>query len=251
MVALFPTSWTPTKIRWVDRCHDTGSEVVELMTDAGPGFAKLLGLPVFEHALLPYDGFPEITLHHGGRAEPGPAWITRKEEGFPWSGRTEDLTDLNNPDDLAAMVLLDLWTLNCDRYRPSPLRINYGNVFLSRQHASSGKLRLVAMDHTHIFTCGRALTPAVAHVDRIQDSLRFGLFPGFGGQVSWARAHAAHKRMEAIAPETIRDVIARVPREWQIDGPTRDALGRFLVQRKDWLIGSFPALIFDQPELFA
>ena len=39
--------------------------------------------------------------------------------------------------------------------------------------------------------------------------------------------------------------------EWQIDGPTRDALGRFLVQRKDWLIGSFPALIFDQPELFA
>lgn len=273
MVAPISAPWSPTKIRWIDRCHDTGSEVVELMTDAGPGYAKflggregphvlacefigthlaaLLGLPVFEHALLPYDGQPEIALHHGGGAKAGPAWITRKEEGFPWSGRAEDLTVIDNPDDLAVLVLLDLWTLNCDRYRPDPLRVNYGNVFLSRQHASPGKLRLVAMDHTHILTCGKPFTPAVAQIDRVQSRIRFGLFPGFAGHVTWARALAARRRLEAVAPEAIKAVVARVPREWQVDAPIRESLGRFLLQRKDWLIEAFPGLIFDQPELFA
>jgi hypothetical protein len=34
-------------------------------------------------------------------------------------------------------------------------------VFLSREGAAKGMLRLVAIDHTHILTCGRTLTPAV------------------------------------------------------------------------------------------
>lgn len=274
MVAPISAPWSPTKIRWIDHCHDTGSEVVELVTDAGPGYAKflggregphvlacefigthlaaLLGLPVFEHALLPYDGVPEIILHHGGRAEAGPAWITRKEEGVHWSGRADDLKDIVNPDDLAGLVLLDLWTLNCDRYRPEPEppRVAVRNVFLSRHLAPEGKLRLVAMDHTHILTCGGPLTPAIAQIDRIQSRIRFGLFPGFVPHVTWARALAARGRLAAVAPEAIKAVVARVPREWQVDAATREAIGRFLLQRRDWLIGAFPAVIFDQPELF-
>lgn len=272
MVAPITARWSPTKIRWVDRCHDTGSEVVELMTDAGPGYAKflgsdegphmlacefigtrvagLLGLPVFEHAILPYDGVPEIELARGGHAEAGPVWITRKEEGVHWSGRSEDLKEIVNPDDIAALVLLDLWTLNCDRYRPEPLRVAVRNVFLSRHLAPEGKLRLVAMDHTHILTCGRSLGPAVANIDRIQASQRFGLFPGFVPHVTWARALAARERLVAVAPAAIRAVVEAVPREWQVDSATREALSRFLLQRREWLIGAFPKLIFDQPELF-
>jgi hypothetical protein len=168
-----------------------------------------------------------------------------------WSGRAEDLKDLVNPEDLAALVLLDLWTLNCDRYRPDPLRVAIRNVFLSRHLAPEGKLRLVAMDHTHILTCGRPLNQALAHIDRIQNSQRFGLFPGFLPHVTWARALAARQRLEAVAPEAINAVITRLPREWLVDAATLEALGRFLLRRKDWLIGTFPALIFDQPELFA
>ena len=130
------------------------------------------------------------------------------------------------------------------------MRVNFGNVFLSRQNASPGKLRLVAMDHTHILTCGRPLSPALAHIDQIKNPLRFGLFPGFVAHVTWARALAARRRLEAVAPEASRQIVARVPREWQVDAPTREALRRLLTQRKDWLIGSFPASIFDQPELF-
>lgn len=266
-----PASWSPAKIRWIDRCHDTGSEVVELTTDAGPGYAKfmgnregphvlacefvgtrlaaLLGLSTFEHAVLPYGGIPEIALFNGGRAEAGPAWITRKEEGFTWSGREEDLADIGNPDDLAALVVLDLWTLNCDRYRPEPLRRNFHNVFLSRKNSPEGKLRLVAMDHTHIFTCGRPLTPAVAHIDQVQSQVRFGLFPGFARHVTWKRTLAARDRLKTVAPAAISGVVTQVPREWRIDAPTREALARFLLQRRDWLIDKLPALIIDQPEL--
>jgi len=277
MVRSISPRWTPTKIRRVAHCHDTGSEVVELMSDAGPGYAKflggregphvlacefigtrlaeLIGLPTFEYALLPYDGIPQITLHHGGRAEIGPAWITRKEEGIQWSGRAEDLADVENQDDLALLVLLDLWTLNCDRYRPAhgtqPARSSIRNVFLSRLSASAGKLRLIAMDHTHTFTCGRPLSPTLAHINQIQDTQRYGLFPGFVEYVTWPRAKSARQRLEAATPDAIRQIVTQVPREWQVDTDATDALIRFLIQRRDWLLGTFPALIFDQSELFA
>ena len=130
----------------VEHCDDTGTEVVRLVTDVGVGFAKflgnregphvlacelmgtklaaLLGLPVFDHAVFEYDGVPEIRLYSGGIARPGPTWITRREEGTPWSGKEEDLRLISNPEDIARLVVLDTWTRNCHRYcpaRPPPL----------------------------------------------------------------------------------------------------------------------------------
>lgn len=273
MVAPISASWNPSKVREIADCHNTGSEVVELETDAGPGYAKfmggregshvlvcefigthlagLLGLQTFDHAILPYDGQPEIVLYHGGIAQTGPAWVTRKEEGFPWSGRSEDLADIENVHDVALLVLLDLWTLNCDRYRPgTPPRVNLGNVFLSRRGAAQGKLRLVAMDHTHIFTCGRALTTALANIDQVQNGIGFGMFPGFLPHVSWASSLDARRRLEAVDDNQIKATIAQVPREWGVDASLGRTLERFLIQRKNWLIGAFPALIIEQPELF-
>jgi len=275
MVAPLTPGWQPTKIRRVVQCLDTGSDAVEVMTDAGPAFAKflgnregphvlacefvgtelaaLLGLPVFDHALLPYDGVPEIALASGRRAEPGPAWITRREEGIRWSSQEDDLRDLDNPADIALLVLLDLWTLNCDRYRPEPPppRSNPSNVFLSREGAPEGKLRLVAMDHTHILTCGRELTSRLDTIDRVQDNRRHGLFPGFVKAVTWDRALAARARLEAVDPAKVREIVAAIPREWSVESPVRSSLERFLEQRRNWLLQAFPGLVFDQPELFA
>ena len=162
--------WQPTKIRRIEETYDTGSEVVAVTTDAGRAFVKLrgnkegphvlvcefvgtrlaarLGLPVFEHGTMHYDGTPAIEFPSGNQAEKGTAWITRREEGIPWSGITDDLRLLANPADLALLVAVDQWTRNCDRYRPEPLRVNRNNVFFSRTNAPEGRFRLIAMDFT-------------------------------------------------------------------------------------------------------
>lgn len=229
------TRWQPQKIRRLVAVKETGTEVVEVVTDQGAAFVKflgnregphvlaaefigtrlaaLMGLPVLDWSILPYDGIPEIHLSSGGLAKPGSAWCTRRVEGFPWSGVGADLKEIENPADLGKLVLLDQWTLNCDRYRPIPLpvRKNLHNVFFSREAEAPGKMRLLAMDHTHILTCGSPFRGDMARLARVRDETGYGLFPEF---VPWIRredALAAMEVMKAVDPEAIRLIVRESP----------------------------------------
>lgn len=275
MVAIeSPTpTWQPTKIRRVVRTLPTGTQAVEVVTDAGPGYAKfiterdgphvlaaefigtklaaLLGLQVLDHALIDYDGVPEVVLTSGGKAQPGITWSTRREERVDWSGEREDLDLLANPADVAGLVVLDTWTRNCDRYCPSrqPPRINRNNVFFSREGAPEGRFRLVAMDHTHILTCGRELTPELARIDVIKDDTVYGLFPAFAGFIQPAALRAACVRLSAVGDAAIKAIVSAVPAAWEVDAATRTALCKLLTARRDYVAGDLPTRIFPQLEL--
>ena len=264
--------WQPTKIRRVEETYDTGSEVVAVTTDAGRAFVKLrgnkegphvlvcefvgtrlaaqLGLPTFEHTTMHYDGTPAIEFPSGNQAGIGTAWITRREEGIAWSGNTDDLRLLANLSDLALLVAVDQWTRNCDRYRPEPLRVNRNNVFFSRADAPEGRFRLIAMDFTHAFTCGSPLSPALAHIGRVQDEMRFGLFPEFAAVIQREQATTAAATLRSVSDADIMRIVNEVPSDWDLDAPTRTAMIRFLSQRRDWLAAEFVRLIFPQDELF-
>lgn len=272
MVAMAESFWNPICVRRVVKAYPTGSEVVEVMTDAGPGFAKflggkegphvlacewigtrlagLLGLATFECAIFEYDGVPEIELASGNKAQTGPAWITRKEAGFPWSGDADDLKLLANPGDLAGLVVLDTWTLNCDRYCPAiqPTRINRNNVFFARSE-SGDILTLMAMDHTHILTCGRELTPKLAVIDRVKSEDIYGCFPEFRPLITSVSMHAFCRRMAEISDDAIRQVVAEIPDQWLGDDTLRDILFRFLTGRRDYLAPDLATRIVPQTEL--
>ena len=276
MVALAHTSpaWNPVKIRRVEETLKTGTQAVAVVTDVGRCVAKflgntegphvlaaefigtrlaaLLGLPVFDHAVFDYDGFPEIVLTSGAKAKAGPAWITRREEGVPWSGGEEHLALLANPADVAGLVVLDCWTRNCDRHCPArqPTRINRNNVFFSRESAPEGQFRLIAMDHTHILTCGRELTPALAEIDVVKDDTVYGLFPEFAATMQLRDFRAACARLAAVPSRAIEAVVAAVPVEWEVDAATRSAIVGLLTGRRDYLATDLPTRIFPQAELF-
>lgn len=267
--------WNPKRIRREIEALDTGSEVVQVETDAGRAFAKFpgggegphvlacelvgtrlaewMGLPVFDSVLLDYPGVPEITLHKGAKAKAGTVWLTRRVDGFPWGGHEDDLKYLANPEDLAKLVLLDQWTRNCDRYRPesqlAPRRINRNNVFFMREGAPAGRFILVAMDHTHILTCGGELTPKLARIDLVRDATQFGLFPEFVPHLKRADAERAVAAMIAIPGDEIRALIRSIPSDWQVEPPVREALLDFLLQRRDWLAKDFVSRLFPQGEL--
>ena len=265
------TVWKPTKIRRVIEALPTGSEVVQVETDAGRAFAKflggkegphvlacelvgtrlamLMGLPVLDSQLLHYPGLPEITLSSGAKAQPGTAWLTRRVDGFVWGGQADDLKYLANPADLATLVLLDQWTRNCDRYRPEPRRVNRNNVFFMREGAPEGRFVLMAMDHTHILTCGGPLKHDLARIDLVRDDMAFGLFPEFVDHMKRPYAVAAVNAMMAIPAEAIEKVIRSIPADWQVDSPVRAALVDFLLQRRSWLANDFVSRLFPQGEL--
>lgn len=272
--------WKPTKIRRVIESLPTGSEVVLVETDAGRAFAKflggkdgphvlacelvgtqlaaLMGLHVLDAVLLHYPGVPEIVLSSGAKAQAGTAWLTRRVEGFPWGGHEDDLKYLANPEDLTKLVLLDQWTRNCDRYRPEnsdphrpvPKRVNRNNVFFMREGAPEGRFILMAMDHTHILTCGGPLRPDMARIDLVRDITAFGLFPEFEPHMK-QRSHAvaAVEAICAIPQEAIESVVAAIPPDWQVDVPLRIALIDFLLQRRAWLAKEFVSRLFPQGEL--
>ena len=264
--------WKPTKIRRVIQAYPTGSEVVQLETDAGRAFAKFLGgkegphvlaceligthlaaflgLPVLDSILLAYPGIPEIRLASGAKAQAGTAWLTRRVDGFVWGRAEQDLKYLANPADLAKLVLLDQWTRNCDRYRPQPLRVNSNNVFLMREGAPRGRFILMAMDHTHILTCGRPLTRDLAKIDFVRDSTAFGLFPEFKAAIHHEDAVAAVVALEGISNESIHGVVDSIPQDWEVEAPVRTAIREFLTQRRDWLAKEFVTGLFPQGELF-
>jgi hypothetical protein len=268
MVVFSDSIWQPTLIRRVVKTYPTGSEVVEVVTDTGPGFAKflggregphvlacewigtrlagLLGLVTFDFAIFEYDGVPEIELISGNRAAPGPVWITRKEEGFPWSGDADDLKLLANPGDLAGLVVLDTWTLNCDRHFPP--RINRNNVFFTR-HDSEENLTLMAMDHTHILTCGRELTPKLAGIDRVKSDQIYGCFPEFLPFITAASIHEFCRRMAGVSDEAIRNIVTEIPDSWLEDDSLRGVLIRFLTGRRDYLAPDLATRIVPQTEL--
>ncbi len=263
--------WKPSKIRRGIESLATGSEVVQVETDAGRAFAKFLGggegphvlacelvgtrlaammgLPVFDSVLLEYPGIPEITLSSGAQAEAGTVWLTRRVDGFPWGGHEDDLKYLSNPSDLAKLVLLDQWTRNCDRYRPEPRRINRNNVFFMREGAPVGRFILVAMDHTHILTCGGALTSKLSQIGLVRDATAFGLFPEFLPHLKRVDAQQAVAAMTAIPDNAIRAVTDSIPGDWHVDAALRDVLVDFLCQRRDWLANEFVSRLFPQGEL--
>ena len=213
----------------------------------GTQLARWFGLPTFDFAILTLDDTDEIPFHRGGVAQPGPAFVSRAETGHGWGGSPEELNLLDNPEDVARLVVFDTWTLNCDRHPPDPAtrKPNYDNVFLSEGEADAGRFRLVAMDHTHCFTCGRDLTQPVATIDRIKDERLYGLFPGFVPAVRERREVVAEaaERLRTFEAETCTSIVASIPAEWQVRSDARTGLCDLICQRAgfvadnvvDWL----------------
>ena len=124
--------------------------------------AHWFGLPTFDFAILNLDAADEIPFESGGKAAPGPAFVTRATKGNTWGGEDGELDLLENPEAISRLVVFDTWTRNCDRYPPDleMRKPNRDNVFLNSTSEREDRFRLIAMDHTHCFTCGRDLTDA-------------------------------------------------------------------------------------------
>ncbi len=254
-----------------------------VITDAGPGYIKVIGNPEGEHALacelvgtslarwlglptldwhiLTLDDTDTFSLPGRRRAKPGPAFITRAIRAHPWGGKAATLKIVENSDDIARLVVLDTWLLNPDRHPRIPptaavRKPNRDNVLLTREGAAPKRLRLVAMDFSHAFTAGGELTKRLSQIGRVQDEGVFGLYDEFRPFVKQEIMVATAARLRQMSESAARRIISLIPREWDVPPAARDALAELVYGRARWLADTitdrlsplcFPQREFDFP----
>jgi hypothetical protein len=263
--------WQPTIILRPEKVLATATETVRVTTDVGPGYLKALGnkggphylaadwigtrlagwlgLPTFEFAIIEVTPEDEIQFK-AGRAQPGPAFITREHGGWQWGGTVEELRALVNPQDIGKLVFFDTWTRNCDRYPPDAevRKPNRGNVFLSSEGMEDGQLQLLAMDHTHCFNCGRDLNARLGDVDLVMDDRLYGLFPEFKPfiQPHWQALTGAVKRLEELDKTWLEAIIGTIPALWEVGASARMALATLVLDRAHYMSRTFIPLLETQ-----
>lgn len=234
-------SWKPTKLREVADSYDTSTGTTEVMTDAGPAYlkplgnrqgphvlatdwvgthlAKWFGLSTFKIAIFVLQEDDVFPLPRGAEAAPGPAFASQAMKGEPWDKSEETLDCLVNPEDITRLVIFDTWTLNCDRHHPAPnaRKPNYDNVYLSSEGVKQGQRRLIAMDHGLCFIrSGEDLTTRLSDIDKVQDKEIYGLFPEFRSKLQQPIIDSCADRLREMRPDTAREIVATVPREWDV-----------------------------------
>ncbi len=226
--------WQPQTIKRYIESIPTSTRVARVETDAGEGFLKAmgnpegphvlacelvgtllaewLGLPTLDSAIIWVGSDDEIEYAGGGMAAPGPAFITKAEEGMSWGGDAAALGKILNPGDIARLVVLDTWIRNCDRYKPAPnRRVNWDNVFLAWESRGSKGATLKAIDHTHAFTCGRELTRRLGQLDDVLDPTLFGCFPEFVSFLQREGVADCAARLNQMDGGEARRVVSKVP----------------------------------------
>lgn len=263
-------AWQPQHIHFAADAFNTATETVLVATDAGNGYLKAmgnrggphllaadwvathlaqwLGLPTFEFALIAVTDIDEIPL--GSKcAEPGPAFITKEMEGNVWGGGEDSLKCLVNPEDIGKLVVFDTWTLNYDRHPPVRMswKPNRNNVFFSVEDLPGGQNRLIAMDHTHCFHCGKDLDGRLSRIDLVKDERIYGLFPEF---VPFMKDPALRPAWESavdclgtLDPGWVRRIVSGIPAEWSVDSAGRGALAEQICERASFIHSRFRSLI--------
>jgi len=208
--------------------------------------AAWLGLPTFEYALMRITEDGLVSYRDGSESKAGLAFVTRWEDGTPWGGAEEDLQGVENPEAISGLVVLDTWLLNCDRFRKEPPRHNVRNVFLTTTQAGKGKYRVLAMDHTHCFSCGRELTPRLSNIGQVKQSQIHGNFPAFQGYISGKAVATYLGRLGRLDRNTAESFVAGAPREWEVSDETTDAIVAPMVDRAKYLADNCGRLLVEQ-----
>jgi hypothetical protein len=183
------------------------------------------GLSVPSVAIMPLALAACFDLPRGARTQPGPAFISKHVDGRTWGGSEAELRTVENTSDITRLVVFDTWLRNCDRHPPdlSTRKPNYANLYLADTERS-GRTRLVAIDHTHCFDCGRDFSERLSHIERIKDERTYGLFPAFKAFISASELLWCKAMLRALERTAVAGIVASIPTEWQVAPAAADAL---------------------------
>jgi hypothetical protein len=198
----------------------------------GTSLAAWFGLSIADFALLTLQQEACFELPRGNRTQPGSAFVSHHVEGRTWGGSETELQNLENPFEITRLVVFDTWLRNCDRYPPdlNTRKPNYANVYLADTDRP-GRSRLLAIDHTHCFNCGRDLNTKLADIDLVRDRRIYGLFPAFVQFLGRSELVWCGSMLRSLNQEIVRGIVEDIPREWDVSTDARSALTQQICDR--------------------
>lgn len=243
----------------------SSTNVVIVETDLGQGFLKAIGNPAGTHCLacelvatqlaewiglqtLDYglikidETIDEIRMYSGAVARSGPAFITRLESGDVWDGSKAQLRKLMNPEDISRLIVFDTWIMNRDR--KSRLMLKLDNVLMSTEKTSVGKLRLVAIDHTHCFGASGDVKLDLSRLETPDDSDIYGLFPEFPDFLKRSVVRSAAERLRTLEKPTVEAIVTSIPTKWNVTSAVRRTLVKLIVDRAAWVAENIEERLF-------
>ncbi len=108
---------------------------------------------------------------------------------------------------------------------------------------NAGMTRLIAMDHTHCFTCGRDLDQKLAHIDRVKDERLYGLFPAFKAFVRQSAVESAVARLRELQRNDVTMMVGQIPNAWGVHRGGKDALIDLIYHRAEFVADTILASI--------
>jgi hypothetical protein len=260
--------WKPTRITRFVKNFATSTAPVRVDTDGGEGYLKALGNPegphalacelvgtiladwmgltTFDFSLIEVSGDDEIPFANGGKAIPGPGFISRAEEGFNWGGDAKQLRSIANPLEINGLVVLDTWVLNYDRCAPDRRRPNRDNVFFIKAPGKAGSVRIVAMDFTHAFRQGQDINRRLSFIERIRDEKVYGLFPEFKNLLNREELRRLSKMLDNFNGATAEAIIRNIPSAWEVDREGRSALATLITERAHFVAHYLESKLFPE-----
>jgi hypothetical protein len=216
----------------------------------GSMLADWLGLSTFDFSLIELTDDDEIPFLNGRKAAPGPAFISRAEPyGISWGGTVEGLKIIGNRNEISGLVVLDTWILNCDRYSPGGRRMNLDNVFFVQYPGQAKSAKLIAMDFTHAFTCGRDINRSLGFIEKRRDEGVYGLFPQFNDFLDREQVRHFSNRLGQFSRGDAQGFVDAVPAEWEVDADGRSAWVSMLSDRAHFVSQTIEARLWPQMEL--
>jgi hypothetical protein len=259
--------WQPHYIKRYHECFETSTGVARVLTDAGEVFIKPLGnavgphalarewigtsiaryleLKTFDFAIMDVEADDDIPLGHNRQALPGPAFVTRKMNGFVWGGDMKQLEKVNDKGVFSRLVVLDTLILNQDRYPPSgsARKPNRDNIFLSERSDEKGRYDLFAFDHSDCLRAPADLSPLIKNISNTKDEKVYGLYPEFYGFITYETVNMVLTKLVDLAGSKIDSILNFIPDQWEINNDTKDALKVFLCERTTFLLGNIHRMI--------
>jgi hypothetical protein len=218
--------------------------------------ARWLGLPVPDFDVVELMAIVEVPLDAGGRefAQPGPCFGSRFVVAAGWDGDGATLAQVENQEIIPAVVVVDTWLRNLDRFCRSvdgTVRFNNpGNILLQTDGAPKGKFRLTAIDFGHSLGGPSWSARRLAEISSVQDELIYGCFPAFRPYMQRGWLDSILQRLNSSTAEDMRAVVRPIPPEWKLSAPDADAIVEFLWRRARYLAEKLNNMVWEDDRLW-
>lgn len=266
------------RVRAFVKRHATQSQAAHVDTDCGEYFikainnqdgppvliaewvgsiaARWLGVDIPDFAVVELADVVDVPLDADGRtmAKSGPCFGSKLIEAAGWNGDAGALEAAENQDMIPAIVVLDTWLINLDRFCRKPdgaSRFNNpGNLLLGTSGARKGKFLIVAIDFGYALGGPSWSARRLSAIGTIEDDTIYGCFPAFQPYMRRCWLKAVTVRLREFDEDVARGFLADVPSEWGLTSSAGDAVVEFLKRRAVHVAEKFDGMIHEDDRLW-